>query len=102
MQIEGILFYGFFGLIFVAAVFHSSKRQRQLKRREKSLSYDSTTNAYHWIGISGVSQTSNMHPALPGGEWYEGDRSGNHNGSGHGGDFGGGDSGSVDSSGGSD
>lgn len=88
MQIEGILFYGFFGLIFVAIAFHSSKRQRQLKKRETSLSYDSTTNTYNWIGVSGVPQMSYMHPAQPGGAWNEAGHIGNHNG----GDLGGGDS----------
>lgn len=97
MQIEAILFYSFFGLVFVAFAFHSSKRQRQLKRRENSLIYDSTTNTYSWIGFGGVPQMSNMHPAQPGGEWYEAYQDGGiHNSSGYGsGDVGGTDSGAC-------
>jgi hypothetical protein len=93
MQTEGIFFYGFFGLLFVLITLRFSKRQRQFKRRENSLSYDSKTSMYIWIGLNGMSQKSDMHPAQPGGEWYEADHSGYHYGGGCGGESSGGDGG---------
>ncbi len=95
MQIEGILYYEFFRTDLCGRIFHFSKRQRQLKRRENSLRYDSTTNTYNWIGLMGP-QMAIMHPAEPGGDWYEANQSGGiHNG---GGGYGGGDIGGRDSS----
>lgn len=89
MGFESILFFGFFGLLFLSGISSFLRRRRQIKKRKDSLRHDSATNTYTWMGFEGQHHRSDKHPEKPGGDWHQSGETGGHNGGGFHGDLGG-------------
>lgn len=81
------------GGLVVMLVVSTFRSRRRLRKRQESL-HRGTDGAYYWVDFDGKTQRHHVHPADPGGPWFDGstgngDSSGGFGGGGDGGGDGG-------------